>query len=128
MSSVPLIVLIDGECPLCDATATWFARHDPAGRLIFARNQGVVARIADEPPGGDLRTLVVWDGSRRLVRSAAVLSMLRALGGGWGLCARFLTWVPATWRDRVYDLVAARRRRRAGLVACKLLSPLHLAD
>ena len=51
MKGDPLIVLIDGDCALCDATAVWFARRNSAHRLIFATNTGVVARVAGEPPG-----------------------------------------------------------------------------
>jgi len=125
----PLIVLIDGDCPMCNATAVWFAHRDPAGRMIFAANQGPVARIAGEPPGGDARTLVVWAGSRRLVRSGAVLALLRSLGGGWGRLAGLLSLIPVAWRDGAYDAIARHRRRFPGRPgACKLLSPLHLAE
>ncbi len=97
---MPCIVLIDGDCAMCNATAAWFARRDPAGRLIFAAGQGQTARIAGEPPGGDPGTLVVWQGSRRLVRSTAALTLLRLLGGGWGWLARI---------DRAEDLKAFDR-------------------
>ena len=129
MPLAPLIVLIDGDCPICHSTAIWFARRDPAARMIFAANQGVVARIAGEPAGGDTRTLVVWDGSRRLVRSGAALAMLRSLGGGWALAARGLAWIPVGWRDAFYDFIARHRRRLPGqAAACTLLSPRHLAE
>lgn len=129
MQTSPLIVLIDGDCPMCDATAAWFARRDPSGRLLFAPNQGVVARIAGEPPGGDARTLVVWVGSRRLVRSTAVLTLLRSLGGFWGGLAWVVGGCPVGWRDFAYDCIARHRRRFPGRVgACKLLSPHHLAE
>mgnify|MGYP006272313913 CR=1 len=124
---VPLVVLIDGECALCNRTADWLASRDPGGRMVFATNRAEVARIAGEPPGGDPDTVVVWDGSRRLVRSAAILRLLECLGGGW----RGLAWAgrlcPAGLRDLVYDFVA-RRRRSFGADACKRLSPLHLAE
>ena len=74
MRKTPLVVLIDGTCALCNGTAAWLARRNVDGVMVFATNQGVVARIAGEPLGGDMGTIVVWDGSRRLVRSAAVLS------------------------------------------------------
>jgi len=129
MKPAPCIVLIDGDCAMCNATAVWFARRDPAGRMIFAVGQGEVARIAGEPPGGDPGTLVVWQGSRRLVRSTAALTLLRLLGGGWG----GLAWVgflcPLFLRDAVYDAIARHRRRFPGRSdACTRLSPLHLAE
>jgi len=128
MPEVPLIVLIDGTCALCDGTTAWLARRDPAGRMIFATSQGPVARIAGEPPGGDMNTIVVWEGSRRRVRSDAVLTLLQALGGGWRWLAFAARLCPAGLRDFVYDQVARRRHRFAGPAACTRLSPHHLAE
>ena len=96
--------------------------------MIFAPNQGVVARIAGEPPGGDMGTIVVWDGSRRLVRSDAVLLLLRGLGGGWRLLAGLAVFCPVALRDFVYDQVARRRHRFAGPATCTRLSPHDLAE
>ncbi len=128
MRKTPLVVLIDGSCAMCNGAAAWLARRDVAGAMIFATNQGEVARIAGEPPGGDMGTIVVWDGSRRLVRSAAVLVLLRALGRGWRLLAWLACLCPSALRDFLYDQVARRRHRFAGLAACKRLSPYHLAE
>ncbi len=128
MRKTPLVVLIDGTCALCNGTAAWLARRNARGDMIFAANQGEVARIAGEPPGGDQGTLVVWDGSRRLVRSCAVLVLLRALGGGWRLLA-WLAWCcPVSLRDFIYNKVARRRHRFAGPATCKRLSPFDLAE
>ena len=128
MRKAPLVVLIDGTCALCNGTAAWLARRNVDGAMIFATNRGEVARIAGEPPGGDVGTIVVWDGSRRLVRSAAVLVLLGALGGGWRLLSRLARFCPASLRDFIYDQVARRRHRFAGLAACTRLSPSDLAE
>jgi predicted DCC family thiol-disulfide oxidoreductase YuxK len=128
MRKTPLVVLIDGSCALCNGTAAWLACRDVAGAMVFATNQGEVARIAGEPPGGDMGTIVVWDGSRRLVRSAAVLALLRTLGGGWRLLAWWACLCPGTLRDFLYDQVARRRHRFTGPAACTRLSPHHLAE
>ena len=128
MRKTPLVVLIDGTCALCNGTAAWLARRNVDGAMIFATNQGEVARIAGEPPGGDMGTIVVWDGSRRLVRSAAVLLLLRTLGGGWRWLAAAARLCPGAWRDFVYDQVARRRHRFAGPSSCTRLSPHDLAE
>ncbi len=128
MRKTPLVVLIDGSCALCNGPAAWLACRDVAGAMVFATNQGEVARIADEPAGGDMGTIVVWDGSRRLVRSAAVLALLRTLGGGWRLLALLACLCPVTLRDFLYDQVARRRHRFTGPAACTRLSPHHLAE
>ncbi len=128
MRKTPLLVLIDGTCALCNGTAAWLARRNVDGAMLFATNQGEVARIAGEPPGGDMGTIVVWDGSRRLVRSDAVLLLLRTLGGGWRLLAAAARLCPGVWRDFLYDQVARRRHRFAGPAACTRLSPSDLAE
>lgn len=128
MRKTPLVVLIDGTCALCNGTAAWLSRRNAEGAMVFATNQGAVARIAGEPPGGDMGTIVVWDGSRRLVRSDAVLLLLRTLGGGWRLLAWLAGFCPGALRDFVYDQVARRRHRFAGPAACTRLSPYDLAE
>ena len=128
MRSAPLVVLIDGTCALCNGTVAWLARRNQRGALVFATNQGEVARIAGEPPGGDPDTIVVWDGSRRLVRSTAILALLDALGGGWRLAAALARVCPAAVRDFAYAQVARRRHRFAGPAACTRLSPHDLAE
>lgn len=128
MEEWPLIVLIDGDCTLCSSAAHWFAARDRAGRMLFAPNQGEVARIADEPAGGDPGTIVVWRGSRRLVRSAAILEMLRRLGGGWAVAAQVARCCPRWVRDLAYDCIARRRRRLSCAFDGKHLSLHHLAE
>lgn len=128
MRSVPLVVLIDGTCALCNGTVDWLARRDRQGVMVFATNRGVVARIVGEPPGGDPDTIVVWEGSRRRVRSDAVLLLLWSLGGGWRILSRLAGVCPAALRDFVYDQVARRRRRFGGPAACTRLSPHQLAE
>ncbi len=125
---VPLVVLFDGDCVLCDGSVAWLARRDRAGRMIFATNRGEAARIAGEPPGGDADTIVVWDGARRRVRADAVLALLSAVGGGWAvlawggrLCPRFLL-------DGAYRAVARRRHWFGRPAACTRLSPSALAE
>lgn len=128
MSSSPLIVLIDGACPLCNRSAAWFARRNCRGGFIFGKNTGEVAKVLGEPHGGDHGTIVVWQGSRRLVRSTAVLTLLRALGGGWQVLAALGLSVPRGLRDGVYDFIAQRRHRLSGCSLGARLSPLDLAE
>jgi len=128
MKAVPLVVLFDGDCVMCNGVAGWLARRDRHGRMIFATSQGEAARVAGEPPGGDQDTIVVWQGSRRLVRSAAALGLLRALGGGWAALAWLARLYPESLRDLLYDQVARRRHRFGRAPACKRLSPLALAE
>lgn len=123
-----MVVLFDGACAMCSGATAWLARRDARGRMIFATNQGEVARVAGEPAGGDPDTIVVWQGSRRLVRSAAVLALLGALGGGWRVLAWAARLCPGSLRDLVYDQVARRRHRFGVVKSCPRLSPHALAE
>ena len=60
MEASPIIVLIDGDCALCNRTAQWFSARDTRGTILFATNVGETARILGEPPGGDHGTVVAW--------------------------------------------------------------------
>ena len=125
MSASPLIVLFDGECPFCSRSVAWFGRRNSGARLIFGRNSGEVAKVLGEPHGGDQGTIVVWRGSRRLVRSTAVLAMLSALGGVWRWLAIAGFIIPRFIRDGVYDFIAQRRHR---LSVCREGARLSLLD
>ena len=58
-----------------------------------------------------------------LVRSTAVLHILRRLGGWWRFAAFFLGWLPRPLLDRFYDGFAAVRYRlfRRPTESCPLL-------
>lgn len=128
MSLSPLVVLIDGECPFCARSASWFGRRNSGGRLIFGRNSGEAAKVLAEPHGGDHGTIVVWQGSRRLVRSTAVLTMLYALGGGWRCLAIAGFIIPRPLRDSVYSFIAQRRHKLSIQTEGACLSLLDLAE
>ena len=59
-----------------------------------------------------------------LVRSSAVLRVLRYLGGAWSLVAWAGTLVPRSVRDRVYDFIARHRHKLVrGAPACVIPTP-----
>jgi predicted DCC family thiol-disulfide oxidoreductase YuxK len=132
MSSTPpvphLVVLFDGVCVLCDSSMRWLLDADRDGRLSFAPLQGETAKevLARHPEvTGDLSTVLYvrdFRSSAETVhaRSDAVASILRDLGGGYGVLALFRL-LPRFLRDALYDWVAARRYRWFGkLDACRL--------
>lgn len=92
------VVLFDGECPLCNRSVAFLARHDRDHRLRYAHLQG---RFAAERLAPDLRS-AARDGSvvllepecddRVSLRSAAVLRALAHTRKLW----RPLAWVAAS--------------------------------
>lgn len=122
------ILLYDGDCALCVRSVRFVLRHEgarPRERpLRFAALSGET--------GESVRTLnpalygidsVVWcDGNDIRVRSDAVLTVLRYLGGWWRAVAAIGAIVPAGIRDRAYDAIARSRRRLFG-TGCLIPSP-----
>jgi len=119
------VVLIDGECALCNRLARFVIARDPAGLFLFAplggrRAAEVLAAcgIEKEPRG----TLVLVTGGQCLTRSAAVLRILAGLPFPYPLLAGALEKIPAPVRDTVYSFVASIRRVVFGRIAsCSLL-------
>ncbi len=125
------VVFFDGVCSFCDQTVGWLIERDPAARLRFAPLQGQTAeRVRSAFPGAfpeDLDTLVYLlpgdDGRPELrLRSAAVLQLLREIGGPWAALA-WLRFLPRPLMDWLYRGFARNRYRWFGkLEACRLPS------
>jgi len=116
------IVVFDGECALCNGFVAWLIRHDKRAVFLIAGSNGEVGRAVIAAAGLEeavtASTIVVWDGSTGLVRSDAVLEILRRLGWPWRASGT-ARLVPRTWRDGVYKAIAKRRARvRAEDPAC----------
>jgi predicted DCC family thiol-disulfide oxidoreductase YuxK len=109
-------ILFDGVCNLCNGFVRFVIRRDPSARFRFAalqsdaaatllRDAGVSAALPD--------SVVLVAGGRVYVRSAAVLRVARGLRFPWPLAYAGIL-VPPFIRDRLYDIVAARRYRWFG--------------
>jgi predicted DCC family thiol-disulfide oxidoreductase YuxK len=108
----------DGHCGLCHRAVKFALKHDRGGRAFrFAPLQGetFLARVAAERRAGLPDSVVVLrrDGEL-LVRSAGFVHIFRRLGGGWGVWASVLSFVPRGLLDLVYDFVARIRYRVFG--------------
>src|SRR5271169_6796797 len=108
-------IYYDGHCGLCHRWVRFLLAADPDGRLFrFAPLQGETfrARVAESARAGPPDSVVVQtaDGSL-LVRSAAVVHVLRRLGGGWAVLGAAIRLVPKPLRDGLYDWIARIRYR-----------------
>ena len=116
------VLFYDGECALCTRSVRFVLRHEGRGTLRFASLEGAFARsVLARHPGLQGLDTVVWyepagEGrpERLLTRSAAVLEVLRYVGGGWKVLGRVAAAVPASLRDAAYRAVARHRRRLFG--------------
>ncbi|MGH9714441.1 MAG: thiol-disulfide oxidoreductase DCC family protein [Candidatus Acidiferrales bacterium] len=108
----------DGHCALCHGTVKFVLNHEK-GRTAFrfAPLQGATfqALVPAEKRVGLPDSIVIrtLDGAL-LARSAAILHLLRRLGGAWRILAAILAVIPGVVRDAVYDFIARVRYRVFG--------------
>ena len=100
-------------------------RFDRTGTLRFAPLSGPRAEtvLAQFPEIARIDSLVLVQGDRAWVRSAAVLELARYLGGGWRLLLAGRV-IPREIRDSLYDVVAFWRYRLVGRYPTCPLPPL----
>ncbi|MFB3905991.1 MAG: thiol-disulfide oxidoreductase DCC family protein [Acidobacteriota bacterium] len=127
------LVLYDGVCGLCNRLNRFVLKHDAAGVFRFASLQSSLGQSLLRDQGKDPRmpeTLYVLanygsNATTLLSRSAAVLFVLKTLGGPWRLAA-ILGILPGPLLDWAYDLIARNRYRIFGRYdSCPVPSPAH---
>ena len=120
-------IYYDGDCGFCHDRVRWILRRDPAGTLFrFAPLEGPTfeSRVPADRRAAMAGTLVVeTDDGRYLLRSDAVVHILRRLGRSRGAAA--LATLPRFLRDLGYRAVASVRRILAARPreACPVLDP-----
>jgi predicted DCC family thiol-disulfide oxidoreductase YuxK len=107
------LVLYDGYCALCNRSVAFLLARQLPGALEYAslqseRGQRLLA--AAGLPTQDFDSIVVSDGGRIYLRSAAALRLLRYLRFPWPLLG-ILRLVPALLRDPIYNFIAHNRYR-----------------
>lgn len=106
-------VFFDGHCGLCHGFVRFLLARDPRGELFdFAPLQGdyFAAVIPESRRRGIPDSVVISpDGGPILVKAAAVLHVLKQLGGGYRLLAAISGLLPRRLLDGVYDGIAKIR-------------------
>ena len=127
------IVLYDGICGLCNRLVQFILKRDVHDRFRFASLQSGFAENLLKRHGADSRDLdtfyVVIDHGqpeeRVLMRSDAILHVVKTLGGVWRL-AQAGRILPRVVRDGMYSVVARNRYRVFGKhESCMLPAPAH---
>ena len=115
MAETPITVFYDGHCGLCHCLVRFLIERDPTGeKFDFAPLQGeyCAAAITQSDRQRLPDSLVVrTDEGRLLVKSAAVLYVLKRIGGAWRAIGIVLGILPTSLTDLGYDGVARMRRR-----------------
>lgn len=124
-------MLYDGVCGLCNRLVQFILKRDAHDRFRFASLQSDFAATLLKRHGADSRDLdtfyVVIEpgqaGERVLMRSDAILHVVKMLGGIWSF-ARVGSILPKSIRDAMYRLVARNRYRVFGKQeSCMLPAP-----
>jgi predicted DCC family thiol-disulfide oxidoreductase YuxK len=112
---LPVIVLYDSECGVCNRLVNWLIKRDPHRRLTFASLHGTTARDLRRrqpviPSQSD--TLVLVRGTQPheevLLRTRAVLGVLALLPWPWRALGP-LRFLPPVILDPPYRVLAAVR-------------------
>ena len=108
------MLVFDGMCGFCTASARWVEHRLPAGSAVAVSPwQRLDLRSVGLSPTdvADYAWWVAPDGSRRRGHRAIAAS-LRAIGGAWGLLGRLFEVPPVSWvAAAVYHLVSHNRHR-----------------
>lgn len=107
-------VFYDGDCGLCHRVVRFVLAEDRAAHFRFAPLKGhhfMNALSAAERAVLPDSFLVHTADGRVLTKSAAVIHLLRALGGLWWLPAQLLAALPGCWTDAGYDAIGRRRQQ-----------------
>ncbi|MCS6806130.1 MAG: DUF393 domain-containing protein [Acidobacteriota bacterium] len=108
-------IFYDGHCGLCQRWVRFVLLRDRTGQMFrFAPLHGerFHAAVPEHQRAGLPDSVVVLAvGGSLLVRSEAVLHILRRLGGVWACIAAMARLLPRRWRDWLYDRVVNLRHR-----------------
>lgn len=124
----PETIYYDGQCGLCHRVIRFVVAEDHRHQFRFAPlfsdvfNQRVAASVRNELP--DSFVLQKHNGEV-LLRSDAVIHILKSLGGLWWTGAILLQLTPRPIRDGGYNLIGRFRRRLFPTPeqACPIMSP-----
>jgi len=119
------LMLFDGLCNFCSTSVNLALALDRRSVLRFCPIQSPYGRALASQHGldpDDPSTFVFFDRGTPQFRSTGALALAARLPAPWRWAAN-LGVVPRTWRDRVYDWIAAHRYRLFGRRAvCRLPS------
>ncbi len=120
----PATLYYDGHCALCHRIVRFALAEDRRALIRFAALQSPASqaeRIIATQRDGDTFVVEAKDGTL-LVRSDALLELLRTLGGVWRILGVLLRCIPRRLRDAGYALVGRHRLRFFG--STETLCPL----
>src|SRR5262249_32873349 len=111
------IMIFDGYCALCSASANFMLRHDHRAVYPLLRAQSPLGPAlylhSGIDPQVEYETNILIEDGRAWFRSESSIRLLEGLGWPWRLAAIFRI-LPLFIRDPMYDLIARNRFRFFG--------------
>lgn len=115
-SSISRIVLFDGECILCNKAAQLIIKGDPNELFKFASLQSNYGKQLLNKMGNnsvDYNSIILIEGDKHFIKSAAVLKILRELRG-YSYLYHILKLFPRIFLDSLYNFTAKIRYKLFG--------------
>lgn len=114
-SAFPPVIFFDGVCGLCNCFVDFMLRRRRGREFRYSPLQGETARQRLEGnEWATLNSIVFLDEKGEHGQSAAIVRILRRLGGLWNIAGILLWLIPRPLRDLGYRSVAASRYRLFG--------------
>ncbi len=111
------IILFDGVCNLCNNAIQFIIKRDHKDIFRYAALQSELGQQLTKERGIDTQLvdsmILLEPGVAYFVKSDAALEISKEFGGLWGLLQVF-SWLPASLRNPIYDLVARNRYKWFG--------------
>jgi len=129
MADTPITVFYDGHCGLCHGLVRFLIVRDPDGaKFQYAPLQGeYCVQVISHTQRQNLPDSIVvrTDEGKLLVKSAAVVYLLKRISGLWYMVGVVLEILPTKLRDFGYDCSARVRRRLFSTTenTCPLVPP-----
>jgi predicted DCC family thiol-disulfide oxidoreductase YuxK len=120
------IILFDGVCNLCNGVVQFIIRRDPYARFKFVALQserGLQLLKQFGFPEDKFNFIVYIREGKSIIKSTAILHILRDLGGVWRIFYAFVI-IPKFIRDFIYNFFAKRRYKLFGRMdSCMVPTP-----
>jgi len=121
------IILFDGVCNLCNGAVQFIIKRDRKDIFRYAALQSETGKKLIAERGIDTSKIdsiiLIEPGVAYFTKSDAALYIGRNFGGLWKALVVF-TWLPKSFRDFVYDIIAKNRYKWFGRKdACMIPTP-----
>lgn len=106
------VLFYDGNCGFCQQSVQFILQHERAEEIYFAALDSELANLLKKqhPNLQSIDSIVVLKGKELLVESDAVFALTTYLKAPYRY-TKYAHFVPRTFRDYVYRLIAKHRHR-----------------